>query len=265
MARVHRFERMNRRRALKDDLVCKSIGVLPLRIVHFSDWHGKFSRLPEADLYVCTGDMLPNFPIRERDYGLRLFRFNRAHEEAMQTEWMRQPEHQIKALLGSPGSPVICVRGNHDFVPIAGLFVGCDVTELVGNELHEIAGLRVTGHRGIPWIYGTWNDEVHRPDLIERMKAMPEADLYVTHYPPWGILDFDGMPGHGEEHYGLEEMAYQLIKRSTPVDQSSTSGSDDPIAARHLFGHIHECGGQTRQEGNVLFSNAATTRNVIDL
>ena len=235
-----------------------------MRIVHFSDWHGRFQDLPGADLYVCTGDMLPNFPLRERDYGMRLFRFDPANERFMQTKWMADPDNALRQRLGSPDSPVICVRGNHDFVPITPLFRGCDVTELVENELHEVCGRRITGHRGIPWIYGTWNDEVQRPDLIDRMKAMPEADLYVTHYPPWGVLDDMGSPSR-PDCVGLEEVAYQLIKRSLPTAIDPESDPEEqPPAALHLFGHIHERGGLTKRVSTVLFSNAATAINVID-
>lgn len=230
-----------------------------MRIVHLSDWHGAYVDLPPADLYVCSGDMLPNFPITDRDYGLRLFRIDRSHEERTQTKWMDNPKNRMRHRLGSPDSPVVCVRGNHDFVPIAPIFAGCDVTELVDNEAFEIAGKRVTGHRGIPWIHGTWNDEVQRPDLIDRMKAMPPADIYVTHYPPWGILDYEGAPGR-EERYGLEEMAFRLVY------SLGTDEADDllPPKSLHLFGHIHGCGGRTERNGSVLFSNAATKFNVIE-
>lgn len=208
---------------------------------------------------------MPNFPVYERDSSLRLFRIVRANEERVQTLWMEKPINQMRGRLGSPEAPIVCVRGNHDFVPIAPIFVGCDVTELVGNEVHEVCGKTVTGHRGIPWIHGTWNDETQRPDLIDRMKRMPRADLYLTHYPPWGILDYVGWPGRGESRYGLEEMAHRLITQSTPDDYPDGEGSGDRITALHCFGHIHECGGMTRQEGNVLFSNAATRSNVIDV
>lgn len=225
--------------------------------------HGSFlDRYPEADLYVCTGDALPNFPVYDGDVGLRLFRISRAHEERAQTAWVGKSNNQMRHRLGSPDARVVCVRGNHDFVPIAPIFAGCDVTELVGNEVTEVLGRRVTGHRGIPWIHGTWNDETHRPDLIDRMKRMPAAELYLTHYPPWGILDAFGLPGR-EDHYGLEEMAYRLIRLSEPP--SDRPLEQDAVRAVHMFGHIHECGGMTRQEGNVLFSNAATRVNVIDL
>lgn len=236
-----------------------------MRIVHASDWHGRLAELPEADAYVFTGDMLPNFPVVERDYGLRLWRIDPAVEAVRQAEWLAERRHPHRGVLASPDAPILCVRGNHDFIPAAELFPGADVTEFIGNELHEVLGRTFSGHRGIPWIHGSWNDETHRPDLIDRMKRMPTADVYVTHYPPWGILDYSGWPGHGEEHYGLEEMAYQLIERSFPtVIVPGEDLADQPPAALHLFGHIHECGGMTRREGGVLFSNAATTFNVIE-
>lgn len=33
-----------------------------MRIVHCSDWHGDWQKLPHADLYVITGDMFDNYP-----------------------------------------------------------------------------------------------------------------------------------------------------------------------------------------------------------
>lgn len=233
-----------------------------MKIVHASDWHGRLIELPEADVYVFTGDMLPNFPVTERDYGLRLWQIVPEVERAKQAEWLADRKHPHRGMLASPEAPVICVRGNHDFIDAADLFHGADVTEFVDNEDCTVLGRRFTGHRGIPWINGTWSDEVHRPDLIDMMKRMRRADVYVTHYPPWGVLDSFGTPG-AEGHYGLEEMAYRLISLSEPPADRPLEL--DAVRALHLFGHIHEHGGVTRQEANVLFSNAATTFNVIDL
>lgn len=214
-----------------------------MQIVHFSDWHGTQVDLPAADLYVCTGDMLPNFPFDHRDF--RRFPdplIERRNERMRQTEWALS--HPMRPRLGSPDSPVICVRGNHDFVDIAPLFAGCDVVELVENELRTVCGMRVTGHRGIPMISGYFSDELRRKDLIARVRAMPSADLYLTHYPPFGVMD-------SEMGYGLDDMAELLVERHADS------------RALHLFGHIHECGGGVETRGNVTFSNAATTFNVI--
>lgn len=225
-----------------------------MRIIHFSDWHWSFDRLPEADLYICTGDMYSNYPRRK----------NRTDElrEWDQWEYFIHPEHELrmqlqaaeafvavggfKRFLGSPDAPIVCVPGNHDFAPLAPLFAGCDVTEITDNRVHEVLGLRITGHSGIPRIYGNWNHEMERVHLIDRYKAMPEADIYITHYAPAGMLDgrtkwFEG--------YGLEEILnHQIYERGRGM---------------HCFGHIHEDGGEVRQEGDCVWSNAATTWNAL--
>ena len=193
---------------------------------------------------------MPNFPVPKTPGNFRFWRIVREHEVECQTDWMAKPINKMRERLGSPDAPVVCVRGNHDFVPIAPIFAGCNVIELVDNEVHEVLGKRITGHRGIPWIYGGWNDEVQRPELIDLMKRMPAADIYVTHYPPRGVLDNDG-----SIKYGLEEMANHLV---------FSHPATDSVSALHCFGHIHERGGETEQCGSVLFSNAATRFNVIE-
>lgn len=219
-----------------------------MRIVHFSDWHWSFERsLPEADLYVCTGDMLDNYGIARPAPG---FPFGLAIEPEYEASRQRADvEAFVRArgfrrLLGSPDAPVVCVRGNHDFMDLAPLFEGCNlVHEFIANEQIEVCGLRVTGHRGIPYIMGTWADETPRPDLLDRFRAMPRADLYLTHYAPAGILD---------ERLGLDGVASALARRHT----------DDSFI--HCFGHIHEAYG-VAQFGSGVFSNAATTWHVIEV
>lgn len=206
-----------------------------LRVVHFSDWHGRQMSLPAADLYVCTGDMLPNFSS------------DRAREVARQTAWRDQPGNRLRAHLGAPNAPVVCVRGNHDFVDLAPLFHGGPVHELIHNEVVVVHGIQITGHRGVPWINGTWSDEVPRADLVDRVHAMPPADLYLTHYPPLGVLDIG---------LGLADVTRVL-------DQHTGSPSGDLPGATHCFGHIHERGGHVEAIGNVAYSNAATTFNVL--
>ena len=216
-----------------------------MRIVHISDWHGTQLTLPEADLYVSTGDMIPNFPFDHRD--LRRFpdpQVERRRERQKQEEWALA--HPLREMMGSPDAPVVCVRGNHDFADARHLFVGCSVIELLDNEVHEVLGMRVTGHRGIPYIGGYFSDEVRRRDLIQLVRVMPVADLYLTHYPPFGVMD-------SERGYGLDDMAELLVERH------------GDSRALHCFGHIHECGGGVESRGNVTFSNAATTINVIEV
>lgn len=242
-----------------------------MKIVHFSDWHWKIADLPEADLYVCTGDMYDNYPVRNqpadrlRMDGSRGWRIDPEWEREMQANDVKRfvAAGGFRDHLGSPDAPIVCVRGNHDFIDLAPLFEGCNlVHEFIGNEIVEVLGLRVTGHRGIPFIFGSWNDEIERDVLFDRVRQMPDADLFLTHYAPAGILDFEVMSKGRVESYGLEGMKEELIKKMGP-------------AAVHCFGHIHGSGGMKKElgEGAVIggegpytvFSNAACTFNEIIL
>lgn len=224
-----------------------------VRVCHASDWHWNFQELPEADLYVFTGDMLPNHPVIDRDkgsYSYRSWTVDAEHERLHQGRDIRElvAAGGVRRFLGSPDAPVIAVRGNHDFVDIEPLFEGCAfMHEFLDNESIDACGLRVTGHRGIPYINGRWSDEVQRPELVDRMRQIPfDVDLVLTHYAPEGILD---KAGH---HLGLEGMASALGQRLRP-------------GGVHCFGHIHECGGQVLELGDLRFSNAATTFNCFDV
>lgn len=222
--------------------------------------------VPEADLYVFTGDMMDNYPTREgpkdrmradgRSYGWRI---------SVENERIRQGEAikrfvaagGFRKVLGSPDAPILCVRGNHDFVDLAGLFEGCNlVHEFVDNEVVEVLGLRACGHRGIPYIYGSWSDEVQRPDLLDRVRAIPastagQIDLLLTHYPPSLVLDMEVSSNGRVDAYGLEGML------GIVADKLSDNGI-------HMFGHIHGAGGRTEKIDDMTFSNAATTFNVIE-
>lgn len=242
-----------------------------MKIVHFSDWHWNFRSLPDADLYVCTGDMYDNYPVhdkprdRRRMDGSYGWRIDREREEAFQAAdtALFVKEGGFRRFLNSPDAPIVCVRGNHDFIDLAPLFQGCGpVHELRDNELLEVNGFRITGHRGIPFIFGSWNDEVQRDVLLARVKAMPEADIFLTHYPPADILDYEIMARGRIESYGLEGMKEELFNKMGSV-------------AVHCFGHIHGCGGLTKELGEgaiiggegpyTIFSNAACNFNEFEV
>lgn len=222
-----------------------------MRICHFSDWHWNWLDLPAADLYICTGDMLKNFPVKTmRAYGTS-WSIDPAVERIKQKLAMHQftQDKGFRSLLGNPDAPVLSVRGNHDFVGIAPLFADCNhVHEFLDNEVVVLdtggCHLRVTGHRGVPYIAGTWSDELLRADLTDRMRRMPpDVDIYLTHYPPSGVQLDDG--------YGLDGMAnWMMYEREGK--------------GLHCFGHIHEAGGFTFSAGGTLFSNGAKYWNLIE-
>ncbi len=218
-----------------------------MRIVHISDWHWQFQKLPEADLYVVTGDMLKDHDCSDK-YGDRNIRLERIKQHAGMQKL--QKNGGFSQFLGSPKAPLICVRGNHDFVEIAPLFADCNlVHEFIKNEVIEVLGMKITGHRGVPAINGYFSDEVHRNDLLDRVRAMEVSDVYVTHYPP----DIRGLDGTEYCYYGLDGMSNNLLYRDHGGRQ-----------ALHCFGHIHECGGNILSREGVFFSNAATTYNILE-
>lgn len=236
-----------------------------MKIVHASDWHWSFRNVPEADLYVFTGDMMPNYPVKDKPMDrLRMdgswgYRIDPENERIRQGEEIKHflDAGGFKKFLGSPDAPIIAVRGNHDFIDIARLFEGCNfVHEFVNNEVIDVLGLKATGHRGIPYIYGSWNDETHRPDLLDRVRAIQEdVDLILTHYPPALVLDHE-ITGYGNsykvESYGLEGMSHHIFHKLKPN-------------GIHMFGHIHGSGGRVQHVEDMVFSNAATTFNELEV
>lgn len=235
-----------------------------MKIVHASDWHWSFRKVPEADLYVFTGDMMMNYPVKDKPMDrLRIdgslgYRISPENERIRQTEDVKHflAAGGLRPYLGSPDAPILAVRGNHDFIDIKLLFEGCNfVHEFVDNEVVEVLGLKASGHRGIPWIFGSWNDETQRPDLVERVRRVPDGiDLLLTHYPPLLVLDSE-IVGVGKsyrvESYGLEGMHWHVIQKLNH-------------GGVHMFGHIHGSGGRVEHADDVVFSNAATTFNELE-
>lgn len=238
-----------------------------MKVVHFSDWHGSTEILPSGDVYVCTGDMMPNFPLLILDgndaRGKRLTwdpisqnspplgsyvvgqELDPSRERRLQLRW--QKSHPARKELGIPDSAhVLVVKGNHDFVPLAGWFGG-NVFEITDDptRVFTLFGLRWGGCRGVD-IIGCWADELRLEEFYDRaMGIPPDIDVLLTHTPPAGILS---------NQWGSPAVASYVSKRML---------TDGGLQA-HLFGHVHEkYGVETR--GGTLFSNAATHVNVVDL
>jgi len=247
-----------------------------MKICHISDWHGNLRTLPTADLYIVTGDMMPNFPLIKiqvdkwrRDgivtydpyghligspqrqpaglYAGRLIIPER--EETLQRQWCMQFPFRRGTCIPED-APVLVVRGNHDFTDLSD-WIGGDVWEvnLDPTRTTVVYGLKFGGCRGINYIIGEWSDELKRDQFDDVVKALPvDIDVLITHAPPSRILDFAG------ENYGSPSLASYVNKRSF---------SDLDLKA-HMFGHVHEAIG-TRSHGGTLFSNAATGVQTFDL
>ena len=212
-----------------------------MKICHFSDWHGTWQQLPAADLYICTGDMYPDDP------GGSWSMINSVKSSRHQREW--SASHPLRESLGNPDAQVICVRGNHDFTDLTPLFGGpCHELGMNAGGIFVYEDIRISGFRGIPYIGCGWSDELRHPDLVSLVEGIPDdIDVLVTHGPPAGILD---------NTYGCKAMAAYYNK-------FQYSGKNPP--KYHLFGHIHEEGGQAETHGTTTFMNSAATYQVIDL
>lgn len=227
-----------------------------VRVVHFSDWHGQWSPLPKADLYICTGDMLPNYPdiVKSSHTWSGYDRIISSDKEArLQTQWLESVVKLgslRKKFLQNRGAPVVVVRGNHDFVDL-GPWFGGEVFEINEDPTRtvEYCGLRIGGFRGIPYISGEWADEYEEQDLDAIIAQVPinDLDVMVSHAPPSGIL---------ADKYGSVLWTWKLNK---------SLYAEERLPSLFCFGHIHNACGTLEWDDGTVFSNAATTKNTIDL
>lgn len=133
----------------------------------------------------------------------------------------------------------IFIAGNHDFCMFNAKVEGLPENVYMLNRSDvTIDGVRFFG---IPYFV---ESEISGEDE-EYIKTVPnDCDILITHMPPFNILDFsDGI------HYGN----MSLRKKIAEVKPSY-----------HLFGHIHNNYGVTRQNGTV-FSNAALLNDTYEI
>jgi Icc-related predicted phosphoesterase len=210
-----------------------------MKIAHFSDVHGHISCLAQilgdVEALISTGDFFPNSTRGEREI-----------EVAFQTEWFNRNKTEIFRLFA--GRPIACVDGNHDYVSLGTLLVEAGYPGIVVNvnsdSVQDFLGFKVAGFREIPWIAGEWNGESTGPQMHSMADTALQTgcSLLLTHTPPKGILSGD---------YGCPSLTSLLTY--------------SPHSVRfHFFGHCHDEHG-TVEEMDILFSNAATAINVVDL
>ena len=243
-----------------------------VRIVHFSDWHGQFYDLPEADLYICTGDLLSSYPeivevektpggmFAGDDFGMFgggwTRKIDHKVEARKQNEWFerkfRSKGRTLRKFLGSPDAPVIVVRGNHDFIDLGPLFGG-DVQEISKTyESHHACGLDIGGFRGINYIAGEWADETDPCKFYDILRSVPKnMDVMVSHSPPYNILD-----GRFNERWGIQAYAAWITEQMYV---------EEKLPKLFCFGYIHNDYQVMSWDDGTTFSNAATTHNIIDI
>lgn len=221
---------------------------MTLRILHTSDLHGDLRPLLDApddfDVWVDTGDF---FPTAGRRFGCPI---DSRREYLHQQRWWGYGK--IGAKLGAKlaGRPALIVPGNHDYQ-----FLAVNLQRAGENAYNvplykqavEVCGVRFAGFREVPWIAGEWNGEVKDESAVVGCVLDAHPDVLLTHAPPRGILD-----GSDQEHYGFPYLRQQL--------------DCGPTGLRvHLFGHVHEHGGEGLVEGGIHYYNGATTARIIEV
>lgn len=132
------------------------------------------------------------------------------------------------------------IPGNHDWGYTKSLNFRTGLISIVRDMDFKILENELVVVNGIK-IYGAAH---------ESYEDIPEGlDLLVTHYPPLGILD--ELPPFSKNnkgnpypfHLGSQVLLEQVTDRIKPI--------------YHVFGHIHECGGQFENFKKTVFVNTS--------
>jgi Icc-related predicted phosphoesterase len=193
-----------------------------------SDLHGEHPHLTGGDVLIIAGDCTTNDKVPAWD---RFFR------------WLHSQKYKHK----------IIIAGNHDNFCMQWPASNDTLYELLDKpELSFLcdSGIEIEGVKfwGSPWTlkfpginphccaFTLDNDD----ELKQKWDLIPDdIDVLITHMPPFGIFDRTKR----NEHVGsLSLRMNNLLCENLKL---------------HVFGHIHECGGNILHEGNKKLVNAS--------
>lgn len=190
-----------------------------MRLIIISDTHGQHESLniPDGDVLIHAGDFTEHGTLAEAE--------------------------DFDRFLGRlPHTHKLVIAGNHDFAfethPEIAEALMTRSTYLRDSSV-EIQGKLFYGTPWQPW-FMNWAFNLPRGEALkEKWKLIPrQTDVLITHTPPFGIGDII----YSGEHVGCEELM--------PV-------VEDLRPALHVFGHIHESYGISRNE-HTQFVNACS-------
>lgn len=210
-----------------------------MKVTFISDTHTRqmnMKPLPGGDILIFSGDAMSSgySPIELTNF----------------IEWIKVQPYKYK----------ICVAGNHDrYCEAYPVYVIKDMFEkyyddgvrYICDELIDVEGLKIYGTPYQPYFCG-WAFNVSDEDKLYNIyKQIPEdVDIFVTHCPPYDILDKShvvrtiwGM--NGEEPLGSEVLTEVL----------NELGEHKPKYV--AFGHIHGDGGKTIEIEGTTYINAS--------
>ena len=194
--------------------------VVPTKtIIAIADTHGKHRRVrvPDGDILVHAGDITST---------------GRLDTVVDFDDWLGSLPHPDK----------IVIAGNHDFcfqrAPAVARALLKHATYLEDQTV-TVQGLRIYGSPWQPWFFD-WAFNLRRgAEIRAKWDLIPDdADVLVTHGPP---------AGHGDRTVGGDDAGCDDLREALRRVRPKV----------HIFGHIHEGYGRTREDG-IDFLNAST-------
>jgi len=244
-----------------------------LKILHYSDLHGKLPQIPKkfwfTDVTIAlTGDICNNYPYQTFTPGIKqgtLFtptnwqvwnyrKIDTALEAQLQNQWVEEKLIPHFEKCGIKLENMIVLNGNHDWADFEKYFPNA---LRLGAKTILYRGIKIGLLTGVNSIAGEWNDEITELGFERRIKELdPDIEILLTHAGPYGIKDGG---------YGSREIAKAIY------GQTSAEIPYFRNLKLHLFGHAHGNRGAHRDtietelgKREVRFYNAAETRFEID-
>jgi len=198
-----------------------------------SDLHGEFPELEGGDLLIIAGDCTSNDSVAAWNYFF---------------DMVERQDYKHKVM----------IAGNHDNSCKQWVTSDDSIYDLIEDKPFisylcdseiEIEGLKIWGS---PW--SNWFPQVNphckafmatEQELAKKWAMIPsDTDILVTHGPPFEVLDWVRRYDTGMTDYtGSFSLKDHVIRRVKPKI--------------HVFGHIHEHGGQIVKDRGITFVNAS--------
>jgi len=225
-----------------------------LRICHVSDNHGILRPLyGNYNLIVHSGDFFPDppgKPIFKKEIG------------KWQLEWLEDNIEDFIKWVGN--NPFLFTLGNHDHADpneVESLLKSYGITAFCLHDIiFKFKDIVFYGFPYVPYINGQFAYELNSTDMLKAVKYMVDkinnapysnlVNVLVCHCPPFKILDLS----YSKANLGNTAM----------LDAINLNIKSNRLPEYYLTGHVHNSAGII-YKNNILFSNAATTRHIIEI